>query len=199
MTPQSKADLAVKPPTSVIPQRVPKQVSNLVVWDVVKVVSQILTTANGITETNFTASLTSHPQVASWQALFDQWCIPQFSISFESLTPAGSSVILPKLYTALDFDSIGALGSVTVIADFATCEATTLFPQMQVVRSIRPCVKAPTLANASSMLARAWQDSAFPSVAWFGIRSILDNTNTPTVYPAVTANLTIWYAFRNQV
>jgi len=198
MTPQSREDLRVKPPTFVIPNRVPRQVSNLITWDVVKVVNQVATVANGITETNFSFSLNLHPQVSSWIALFDQWCIPQVSVSFESLTPAGSTVILPKLYTALDFDNATSLGSVSNLADFATCEATTLFPQMQLVRSIRPCVKVNT-SGSNSSLARAWQDSAFPAILWFGIRSIVDNTNTPTVYNAVTATFTIWYAFRNQI
>jgi len=194
MTPQSRADLQIRPPTTNIPARVPRQVSNHDVWDIVKIPFQLSTVANNFVETNFSFSLNNHPQSAVWTQLFDQWCISQVSMAFESLTPAGSTVILPKLYTALDFDNTTAVGSVANLCDFATCEVSALFPQKQFVRSIKPCIKI-TNATGAATLGRAWQDSAFPATLWFGFRTILDNTNTPTVYPAVQGTATVWYAF----
>jgi hypothetical protein len=53
MTPVNRADLGVRPPTYSIPTTVPRQVSNQVVWDVVKVNTVITTSSSSIVETNF--------------------------------------------------------------------------------------------------------------------------------------------------
>jgi len=197
MTPQAKSDLLVTPPNFRIPSRVPRQVSNIPVWNVVKVATQIQTSASAVNEVNFAFSLNTDPQAGSWTTLFDQWCIPQFSISYESLTPPGLTSIPPKIYTALDFDNQTNITTVTNITDFATCEANTLEPTTQFVRSVRPCTKITTTGAAS--LARSWQDSAQPGALWFGIRTMVDNTNSTVVYNCVSCVATIWFAFRNQI
>jgi len=170
----------------------------MVVWDIVKFTTTISTAAGGITETNFNVGLSSHPQSASWIALFDQWTIPQFSVSFESQMPPGLTAAPAVMYTALDFDNSTSLGSVTAIQDYSTCSSRPMTPQTSFVRSVRPCCKG-ALAGSSIVnagLERVWVDSAQSGIGFFGIRSIATATATPYNIAAVA---TVWFAFRNQI
>jgi hypothetical protein len=200
MTPVSQADLAVRPPSTRIPTSVPRNVSSRVVWDIVKIDTTITPSSSGLTETNFTAALQLHPQVSSWSALFDQWCIPQFSVTFRSLSaPGNDSGPVAVLYTALDFDSSGALGTVAKIEDFATCDVDNMTTGAVVTRSIRPCVKLSTQqtsTNVNATLARPWQDTGAAGTPWFCIRSICSAVDPSDV---ILATLCIWFAFRNQI
>jgi len=196
MAPSNRADLSVRPPTYRIPTSVPKQVSNQVVWDVVKINTTITTSTSSINETNFYWSLNSHPQASSWAALYDQWCIPQFSATFQCAYPEGASTSPGLLYTALDFDSANNLGSIQTLEDYSTCEAAMLVAGQSTTRSVRPCVKGTLQTTASSSLNRQWIDCATPAISWFAIRSIYGICGAS--YP-VSVVTTIWYAFRNQI
>jgi len=197
--PSNGGDLAVRPPDMrSVPKRVPSNVQGMIVWDIVKFTTTITTAVGGITETNFNVGLSSHPQSASWIALFDQWTIPQFSVSFESQMPPGLTAAPAVMYTALDFDNSTSLGSVTAIQDYSTCGSRPMTPQTSFVRSVRPCCKS-ALAGSSIVnagLERLWVDSAQSGIGFFGIRSIATATATPYNISAV---VTVWYAFRNQI
>jgi len=195
------ADLAVRPPTTQIPSKVPRLITNQVVWDKVKIDSTLTPSAGGIVELNFTAALTSHPQASSWTALYDQWCVPQFSVAFRSLEAPGGTSSISILYTALDFDSVNALGSIPTIEDYTTCQQMTMTTGSLHVRSVRPCIKLSTGqvpgsgTNVNSTLSRSWQDSGAAGTPWIGIRSLVSASNSSSI----TCTQTIWFAFRNQI
>jgi len=199
--PSNSSDLAVNPPTHNIPTTVPKQVSNQLAWDVVKVDSTLTPSTGGITELNFSAALTDHPQASAWAQLYDQWCIPQFSVTFRSLESPGGTSTISILYTALDFDSVGTLGSIPGIEDYATCRLDTMTTGSSVTRSVRPCVKISTGqvpgsgTNVNASLDRVWQDSGATGTPWLGIRSMVSASNSA----AITCTKTVWFAFRNQI
>jgi len=197
MAPASAADLRVKPPNSRnVPQNVPRNIPSQIVWDVVKLDSTITTSTSGVQETNYSFSLSNHPQVASWTALFDQWCIPQASVTFQSLLPPGSTLIPVKLYTALDFDNSNAITTISALEDYSTASMTVMEPQSRIVRSIRPCIK-PTVSSSNSAVDRMWIDSGTPSNSWYAIRSMCSQSATSNQTISVTT--VIWYAFRNQI
>jgi len=201
VNPQNSSDLAVNPPTHNIPAVVPKLVSNRLAWDVVKVDFTLTPSTGGIVELNFSAALTDHPQASAWAQLFDQWCIPQFSVTFRSLESPGGTQSISILYTALDFDSVGTLGSIPAIEDYATCRLDTMTTGSTVTRSVRPCVKISTGqvpgsgTNVNASLDRVWQDSGATGTPWLGIRSMVSASNSS----AITCTKTIWFAFRNQI
>lgn len=196
MSPQARADLRVRPPNNAnVPHSVPRSVPNQVVWDVVKIDGVVANSTTGLTETNFSFNLSQHPQASSWAALFDQWCIPQASVSFLSMVPPGSTTIPPRLYTALDFDNANALGSISSIEDYSTAQVVELQPQVRLVRSIKPCVK-PVLLGSLAGVERMWCDSGTNNVGWYGIRSIM---STSTAILQMSTTVTIWFAFRNQI
>jgi len=195
MTPLSRADLAVKPPGNTVNVSVPKQVSNQIVWDVVKFDQTLTFSTSVVFETNFSFSLSSHPQAASWQALFDQWCIPQASVTFASNLPPGTTTAPGRLYTALDFDNTTNISTIQALEDFATAEVSTMDAAgRMVVRSIRPCNK--TSGSPGTYTTRSWCDSGAPASSWYGIRSILSVAGSTYT---ITATTCIWYAFRNQI
>jgi len=193
MSPTAAGDLMIRPPDILsIPRSVPRNVAGLVSWDVVKVSQVITTSATTTTETNFSVSLGSHPQATSWQLLYDQWFIPQFTVQFESLMPPGSLTAPSVLYTALDFDNTANINTVVAIGDFSSCATRVMNPQTSFMRSVRPCSKVPTSAG----LIRQWCDTSTPNTNFFGIRSILDPSGA--AYNILVV-LTIWFAFRNQI
>jgi len=195
------ADLATNPPSQRIPQRVPKQVSNQEVWDVVKVDSIINALSTGVVETNYSFSLqTIHPQAANYIAIYDQWCIPQVEIQWRSEQSPGALSSPAQLYTALDFDSVGNISTVAAIEDFATCHVKSMYPQATERRAVRPCNKISSqqisAANVNGIMDRAWCDSAAGSTQWLGIRSIVGTTTTAY---SISVTVNVWFCFRNQI
>jgi hypothetical protein len=199
MRPENRADLKVRPPSTRRPQSVPRSIQNMIVWDIVKLENLVTLSTSGVTEANSQFNLQLHPQVSSWVALFDQWSIPQASCTYRSLLPPGSSATPVFLVTALDFDSIGALGSVAAIEDYSTAEVMTMSHGAVVTRSVKPCVKFSTQqsgSNVNSGLSTPWIDSGAAGTLHFGIRAIANQA--AAAYP-IEVTTTIWFAFRNQI
>jgi hypothetical protein len=170
-----------------------------VVFDTVKITSTINISAGGIVETNFTFSLLDHPQQSNWAALFDQWCIVEASITFRSQLPPGSSAAPVDLYTAIDFDSNGTLGSIAAIEDFGTSAVAQMAHGSAVTRSVRPCVKVSlgqSGANVNSGMATPWIDSGGAGTLHYGIRSIAATASAAYNIDVVR---TIVYGFRNTI
>jgi len=204
IAPVNRQDLSIKPPdVRNVPRSVPRNVAALIAWDTVKLDVAITSSTTTIVETNFQFSLQGHPQYASWAALFDQYHIAQASVTFRSWQPPGSTTAPGNLYTALDFDSAGSLGSIPAIEDFSTCAVHLMNEGAVFTRTVKPCCKIPiALSNGSGTNytadpERVWIDTtSATNIGHYGIRSILGNTGA--VYQVI-ATVTIWYAFKNQV
>jgi hypothetical protein len=200
MNPTNRSDLAIKPPDNTnVPRSIPRNVQSLIAWDSVKI-NSLITGTSSIVETNFAASLQAHPQSSSWSSLFDQWCIPQFTVEFDSQIPPGATSIPPVLYTAIDFDNVNNLGSISSLEDYASCEARQLTTGVRTMRSVRPTVKVVQgVSGGSSSISGVskamWTDSAQITTLYYGVRSILG------ISPSTVVNVTwtIWFAFRNQI
>jgi hypothetical protein len=198
MTPMKRNDLAIKPPSQLnVPTSIPRNIASVIAWDTVKVDSVITSSSTGIVENNFSFSLNLHPQASSWAALFDQYCVVAGSVTFDSALPPGSTASPPRLYTALDFDNITALGTVAAIEDFATCEVVNMEPGVKHLRSVRPCNKIMTSGGGATVPQRSWVDCGTTTVQHFGIRAIVAQTAVASLPISLTA--TIVFAFRNQI
>jgi hypothetical protein len=195
----NKSDLIVRPPSNSIPNRVPRSVSNQVFWDVVKSRATVTVSTSAITELNYSAALSAHPQASSFQAIFDQFCIPQFSVTWYNTTPPGGGQSEPILHTALDFDNIANLGSIANIDDYATCMVKNFPTGSSFTRSVQPCVKPTINATSSAGVTKMWLDcSTASSVAHTGIRSIWETIQGSTSL-VVVYEITIWFCFRSIV
>jgi hypothetical protein len=201
MYPENAADLLVRVPSnSRTPTTVPRNIASMLAWDTVKF-DQGITATSTPTETNFAFQLNQHPQYASWQALFDQYCVVQASVTFRSDIPPGSTSTPPLLYTAIDFDNAANLGSISAIEDYATCAVNVMSTGKTFTRTVKPCCKdsvalASGASFVSSGLGRRWLDCSQTGIAHYGIRSLV-GTSTGTI--PITATVTIWFAFRNQI
>jgi len=179
-----------------IPSQIPKQISSQIVYDVVRLSQPVTTALAAITEQNFATSLSAHPEVAQWAALFDQWCIPQYAVTFTSTEPPGSLGQSPVLTTAVDFDNTSALGSLTLLLEFENAQQVVLAPGVSHTRACRPCLK-PLLPGGATGVDRMWCDSATPAAVWNGIRLIASATTVAST--SINAQQTIWFAFRNGI
>jgi hypothetical protein len=176
---------------------IPLSLRNLVTYDKVLIRSTLSNSTSGISESNFGFSLNQHPQVSSWTALFDQWCIPQVSISFMSFMSPSSTGTLAELHTAVDFDNSTNLGSLASLDDYESAQVDLLAFNKVVTRSVKPCIKPDTSGASGNAVARSWIDSAFPGTLHFGIRAILAQAATNATTLDVVQ--TIWFAFRNPI
>jgi len=182
-----------------VPRSIPRNLSTLVVWDVVKARSTVTLSTSAIVEQNYSAALTAHPQNSSWISLFDQYCIPQFSVTWFNTNAPGSLNGSPIVHTALDFDNIGALSSIATIDDYASCVVNDFNTGGSFTRSIRPSVKPTVNATSSAGVQRMWLDtSTAAGLAHTGIRSIWEIV-PGTTSTQITVEVTIWFAFRNPV
>jgi hypothetical protein len=197
--PTNRSDLAIKPPSfSNVPKKVPRNVASLIAWDSVKINSSNTFSGSAILEQNFFFTISQHPQSSSWLTLFDQYSIPQVTIEWDSTLPPGSVTASPMLYTALDFDSDGSIGTIQRIEDFSSSEAHPMHPQHRFMRSVRPVPKQLVQTSSGNSPAGiegpSWVDSSEPNVRFYGIRSILG-----IGVGSVNITTTIWYCFRNQI
>jgi hypothetical protein len=197
MRPANRSDLMVRPLSNRnVPSRVPK-VINAVVWDMVKVRSSITTNTSSIVETNYSWQMTTHPEYTSWATLYDQWCIPQVSVTFTSQEAPGSTNQLPEIHTALDFDNVANIGAIQSIDEYQTCAVVTLQPGKSYTRSIKPCIKLAGSNTTSQMVGREWCDMGAVGSSWNGIRSICATAAGGT--NLIIVETTLWYAFRNGI
>lgn len=197
--PTNKSDMKVRPPTIFnVPKSVPGNIATRVAWDSIKINGSNTFSGTAITEQNFSFTLSQHNQASSWAALFDQYSIPQVTIEWDSTIAPGATTTSPMIYTALDFDSDGALGSIARIEDFASSEAHSMTPQHRFMRSVRPTTKVQvntTTGNAPlGVLGPTWVDASDTTAKFFGIRSILG-----IGAGSFNTTITIWYCFRNQI
>jgi hypothetical protein len=175
-------------------------VAGIIAWDTVKIENQISVSATAVSEVNFSFSLSQHPQQSSWTALFDQWTIPQVSITFQSGLAPGSVTGPCQFHTALDFDNITNISTVAAIEDFSSCNSVAMQPQTRFVRSVRPACRSYSTSGGSGtnalIMGPQWVDAAVPGVPFFGIRTIASSAGAAYV---IDATLTIWFCFRNQI
>jgi len=199
MKPVNRGDLKQVPFNPLkVPRGVPRNV-NTIVWDLVKVNAQIVVSATSgtLAENNTAVSLSTHPQASSWAALFDQYCIPQFSVTFQSQYPTNINAQPGQLYTAIDFDNVSTLGSLSAIEDFSTCIVTTVGLGTVLTRSVKPCVKNQLASSANAGVIRQWVDCGAPTIPHNGIRAIV-SSNGAVAY-TIFMEITIWYAFKNTI
>jgi len=122
--PTNRSDLLLKPPTIFnVPRSVPRNWTIQPHFDSVKINSTITPVNGSVVETNFSFSLSAHPQASNWTALFDQFSIVQATVEFDSQIPQAATGIPPVLYTALDFDNAAAISTVQALEDFSSSEA----------------------------------------------------------------------------
>jgi hypothetical protein len=182
------SDLKIGPrnPTRV-PVKIPRSIRDQVVWTVQKINgTSFSTSTSAITEQNTFVTLGTLLQVANWTALFDQYCIVAFSVSMEVNLPPGGTAAFGQVYTAIDFDNVAALGTISTIESYATCKVQNLRVASVIKRSCRPCVASSVGPSTLGGVEKLWIDCAYTAVPHYGLRSIFSITGAAlTVVPVI--------------
>lgn len=181
-----------------IVQNPPRQLSNQIWWGQFKYDTQFNASSTGISENNVWFQASTFSAVTNFLSCFDQYCIHSVVVTLSST----SVVTVPmRVWTAIDYDSVAALGSKLGIQGFGTCAFHSIAGDgsTSAERLLYPCV-APQLTNSSSLpvpagVARAWVDSAYPTIQHFGFRSIIDTYYNSSA--ALEVTYTAIFGFRN--
>jgi len=189
----NSADLKLRPPSNRAPSRVPRNIESSIFYDIVKTRGGFTGSGSAAVFYNRSINLQSHPQFSSLIALFDQWCVPQFSMTYSSLEAPGSGSAPPVLHTAIDFDNLNDI-TIDQIDQFDNANVDVLSVGKVKTRTVRPAVEA-GLYGPGNSVTRPWVDCATPIVQWRGIRAGIEAGSTD----AIQFEATIWFAFRGRI
>jgi hypothetical protein len=184
----------------IVPQWVPRNINDQVVW-ARSIYSQ---TANmsAVTETQlgyyFTLGL--HPEHSSFETIFDQYCIPVVRLTLrttETTTSLTSGLNMPRIYSVIDHDDANTI-SVAAAKEYTSCmeQRTT----ESVTRMVYPRIAQSAYIGAFTGYAntRSWLDCAADTVQHYGIK-IAAEADTRTGGPCeLMLEFEIYYAFRNR-
>jgi hypothetical protein len=177
---------AWKVPRPLAPNRLMKQVFQTMV----SIRGTFNTSGSGLTEVNYSWNLQSHPQYSALAGLFDQYCILKVEVKFM----ASQNTYVADVHTAIDYDNIGNLSSVTLIDQYTNVIVRPLLGAKSFTRVIFPAIGADLSGVGGAGVNTSWVDSNNQTIPHLGFRSI-----TPTMSTAVEiiTEQRIWYAFRN--
>lgn len=192
------SDLRLRRQNFNIIQTPPRSLSNQIFWTMEKYDAQYNVSSTGISEYNlyFTANL--WPGTAALLAAFDQYCIHSIVATFSS----NANVTTPfRIWTAIDYDSVSALGSKLLIQQFSTCVFASIAGDgsTSAERLLFPCIAPQVTSGVTPVpggISRAWIDSAYPSVNHYGLRMIFDSWINTGV-SAIEVTYTAIFGFRN--
>lgn len=192
----NRGDLKINPP-STKPPKIPKSLRNQLFWISGSYEPGVITLSTStVVENNYAALLSNFTGYSNLVALFDQYFIAEFSVSFFSQYPQGGQGTPCKFYSAIDFDNTANLGTISAIESYGSCQIKEMIGGTVVTRSCRPCVKD-TVSNVSnSGCVRQWIDTSYSSINHYGIRSIAGVVGaTYTILPTISFLI----CFRNVV
>jgi len=188
-------DLSRRPPNFTANQTPPRTLRNQLYWVQESRTIQLLG-PSGLYENNYSFQLSDLSNASHLTALFDQYFIHSV-LAIWTFGPSSSSSTA-QLYTAIDYDSTAAVGTVAAIQQFQSVLMSVVNPMLSVQRLIRPTVQSQLYNNASGSspagVTRVWVDCDFNDVEHYGLRSIFENFATNQ-----TAQLELVYTvgFRN--
>jgi len=130
--------------------------------------------ANVLTEFNFPFSLGDLSVSGAIAALFDQYAIFAVNSRIAINSSPTVSTAIPVFMTAIDYDSVGNLGSVSKIKEYSTVCITTIAETQE--RYLEPC-NAPALYSGAAFThygqSRMWVDASNVSTPHYGLRIIV--------------------------
>jgi len=192
-------DYRRKPLSFLLNQSPPRNFANGITWITdTWVSSDPISGAGSISEPNLAFQLNQCANSGNIIAMFDQYCIYAVHVSF-TLAPVAittQAVAYGQLYTAVDFDNINAISTVSAISQYSSMEFSEIIPGKSHERYVKPCVGAIVGAsNASAVTTspqRMWVNSASAAQPHYGLRVlIVGNTTTQTYNLDVVARFIV--------
>jgi hypothetical protein len=136
------------------------------------------TTGNGA---GYVFALSSAPQYANWQAVFDQYRIVAVEVDFMPYFNVNttSAALQGRLFTCIDYDDGNTPLSAQAIRDFPNCIITPA--TRSCTRTLVPHVADALYAGAFTSFGNkgpTWIDSASPSVQHYAVKAWAENSAT---------------------
>jgi hypothetical protein len=199
-----KSDLVSKPQNFNIVQSPPRNLFTQTFWVQLSADNNFGSSTSAITEFNLPFTLSTLPGAGVYLAAFDQYCIYSVIVTYAYLqenSAVTSSVQNVRIHSALDYDNVTNLGSITALQGFSTYSVSELAPNTSMIRFLKPCLATSLAAGTTNTVGagiqRSWVDSAFPAISHYGFRSILGITQLSSV--SVTLGVTAIVGFRNGI
>lgn len=179
-----KEDFVRSQLSTILRESPPKNVSRQIHWFQCQVVraNAASISSSVYTEINTYFALADTPFASNIYGLFDQYCIYAVVVNV-SCSSLSSTNYLGRLTTAIDYDSVGNLGTESAIQQYSTAQMVEVSPGLSVQRFIKPCVDASVYSNSSAYATgRLWIDSQSDTAQHYGFRSFwYGNTNSNLV------------------
>jgi hypothetical protein len=162
-----------------------------------------ITYASGAATAIFSPTLDLLDQVASFQAIFDQYRIdrltwtfrPMFAReNFSALTGGGTHDIVPQIYTVLDFTDNIIPTAVSQLHEFSNCETHMVDT---FARSCKPSVLV-SVNGGLEPIVSPWLATDQNSAVHYGLKLAIDSGDALQAYlQTFVVTLTIECTFRN--
>jgi len=139
----------------------------------------IAQTAASVNAGAYSFSFNALAQYTSWQAVFDQYRIDQVEITFRPMYTGTAlsvaAIILPCLYTVVDYDDNATPSGVAYMTQYNSCSVSEV---ETVVRRFKPHAAIAAYAGgvftSFANQASPWCDMASPAIAHFGVKWAID-------------------------
>jgi len=178
--------------------RIPRKVYDQIVWLKAEYSKSVSLNTVALTESNEAFQLASLPINSSVASLFDQYCI--FSVFAKvQINTSIASGLNPRYLTAIDYDNVGNIGSVSGIQGYnsVVCSEIQTLQQRYLEPCVAPSVYQGTVFNAFAN-ARLWIDTSSSNALHYGFRCIVEPIGAGAS-GNVTFEFTILIACKNSV
>lgn len=162
-----------------------------------------MTSQSAVVEANVSPAASGFPGAAAYLAAFDQYCMYSCIMTvayIQENSAVTSSVQNVIVHTALDYDNVVNIG-LALLKSFSTYTEAQVAPNTSHIRMVKPCLQTGQYNTSNAVVAsgvqRAWIDSAFNAIPWFGFRLITGITPVSTVSLNIT--FTAIFGFRNGI
>lgn len=175
----------------------PRAINEQLVWT--RCTLDITSNLSAAIETNIASffRLNMLPNAASWQTLFDQYCIPVVVCEYrasetETLDKQGA----PRVYSTLDHDDANTI-TVAQAKAYSSCYESQL--SERVTRVIYPRLALAAYSGVFTSFAnnRCWVDCASDTVQHYGIKFAAEVDTRAGGPGELLIRFTIYFAFRN--
>lgn len=173
------ADLCQRPPSNLLTQRPPKNVSEKIHW-----LRTGAYTASGLSISNsvetdgaFSFQLSQLSGYSSLTSLFDQFCIYSVNACVRINYNGTTNFAMGEVVTAIDYDN-AVTSTFSQLQNYGNSQTLAVVPGMTIQRFIKPCC-AEALYSGSAFtnygVMRCWVDCASPSTAFYGFKICFQN------------------------
>jgi len=190
-------DFSRRKPSWQLTQNPPRNFMNSIHWVQSNTDGGITVSATVPTYFGLAPTISLFPTPNSLCAYFDQYCIYSVVVRLCPQYGPGQATYLGTCVTALDYDSVTALGTYAQYLDFSNADECTVLGGKSIERYFKPTVATEVYTGSVAGaygIDRRWIDSASTTIPHYGYRAAFTG-NTSTL--VMTYSVSAIFGFRN--